>query len=102
MKDAHINTERDSDTKRGSEMYLWWVCFDLEEWGSFVVAPNRGRAKSMFFRAFDDGWEEWTDIRARKIKEADGYTEMVLDTGHEPELQSLGVSYVYDEEADTT
>lgn len=77
-------------------MFLWLVYFDTAEWGVYITAPSRGRAKSIFKRySYEDG--EFTDIRVHKLKEADGYGEMFLDMDC-PELEALGVRYMTEEE----
>lgn len=78
-------------------MYLWicWYCTD--EWASYVIAPTRGRAKSIFHEHWRATvYDEYTDVRAQKIRTADGHEESVLDTDC-PELENLGVRYLDEE-----
>lgn len=72
-------------------MYLWLCWYANDEWGCYIVAPSRGKAKYLFQEYWDEG--EFTDVRARKIKEAVGFREAVLDTDC-PELEALGVYYL--------
>ena len=80
-------------------MYLWFCWFyDEDSWGSYVIAPTRGRAKSIFYAHWCATWYgEYTDIRLRKIKSADGFKEAVLDDDCK-ELEALGVRYLTEEE----
>lgn len=80
-------------------MFLWWVQYDNEEWGSYVIEESRGKAKAMFYRYFDEG--EYTDIRCYKRKAADGYKRDLLDEPDNPILVALGVGYVNEDEKDT-
>lgn len=52
-------------------MYLWWVNYFGEEWGCYVIAKTRGKAKLMFGSYFGRG--EWNDIRSTRLKVANGY-----------------------------
>lgn len=79
-------------------MYLWLCRYKNDEWACYVTAPTRGRAKSLFH----DYWRstvygEYTDVRAQKIRSADGYQEAVLDMDC-AELEALGVRYLTEEE----
>lgn len=77
-------------------MFLWTVWFCNDEWACYVIAPTRGRAKSLFW----DYWKwdgEYIDVRCYKVKPADGYEECVLDYQCET-LESLGVSYLSEPE----
>lgn len=84
-------------------MFLWvcWFSGDSgdDEWCSYVIAPTRGKAKAMFFGAFDCGWNDYIFVRARKIKPADGFAAKVCDMQC-PELDALGVRYLTEEEID--
>lgn len=78
-------------------MFLWLCWYVQDEWGCYIIAPTRGRAKSLFH----DYWAgtlygEYTDIRATKIKAADGYEESVLDMDCET-LAALDVHYSEEE-----
>ena len=81
-------------------MFLWWVQYDKDEWGCFVIAETRGKAKVMFWRYFHDGWEEYTNIRCYKRKQADGHGPGILDATDDPLLAELGVRYFTQEEMD--
>lgn len=79
-------------------MNLYWVHFQGEEWGSFVIAGSRGRAKSLFFDFWtNEGW--YIDVRCWKIKSVDQQTEAVYDQDC-PELEAMGVSFAPFEEED--
>lgn len=58
-------------------MFLWWVYLDKDEWGVYVTAPSRGKAKYIFYRCSPDICE-FTDIKIRKVKPADGHQERYL------------------------
>lgn len=77
-------------------MFLWLCYLFNEEWVAYVIAPSRGKAKKMFFDHFNDGTIYYTDVRARKVKPADGFSPKVCDTQC-VELDRLGVQYVEDE-----
>ena len=79
-------------------MYLWLCWYVNDEWVCYVVAPTRGRAKSLFHEHFRGTiYGEYTDIRSCKLKPADGFKEAVLDDDF-PELEKLGVRYATEEE----
>ena len=73
-------------------MYLWWVEYYDEEWGCYVIAKTRGKAKLMFGSYFGRG--EWNDIRSTRLKVANGYAAALLDDADDPILAELGVGYV--------
>lgn len=77
-------------------MYLWICWFrNDDDWGCYVIAPTRGRAKSMFFKHFKDQWfyvQWYTDVRSQKVKEAPGQQEGIYDMDG-PVLEALGVRY---------
>lgn len=80
-------------------MFLWfcWFC-DYDDWGCYVIAPTRGRAKALFFGNWCYvGYGEYTDVRAQKIKRADGFQEAVLDDDCK-DLEALGVRYMTEKE----
>lgn len=80
-------------------MYLWlcWFRYD-DDWGCYIIAPTRGRAKSMFYDYWQyTGYGEYTDIRSIKIRRADGFQEEVLDTDCK-ELEALGIRYRTEED----
>lgn len=79
-------------------MFLWWVYLDTVEWGVYITAPSRGRAKSIFWHCSTDACE-YTDIKVRKLKSADGFGERFMDMDC-PELEALGVRYMTEEEYD--
>lgn len=61
-------------------MSLWLCWYVNDEWGCYIIAPTRGRAKSMFNLYWGSiCFGEYTDVRATKIKAADEYEEAVLD-----------------------
>lgn len=80
-------------------MFLWFCrFFDNDDWGCYIIAPTRGRAKAMFFGDWGyGGYGEYTDVRAWKIKSADGFQEAVLDDDCK-DLEALGVRYLKEEE----
>ena len=78
-------------------MFLWLCYLFNEEWVAYVIAPSRGKAKKMFFDHFNDGMIFYTDVRARKVKPADGFSPKVCDMQCE-DLDALGVHYINDEE----
>lgn len=77
-------------------MYLWICWFRNDDyWDCYVIAPTRGRAKSLFFEYFKgDGFCDgtYTDVRAQKIQEAQGRLEGCYDVDG-PVLEALGVRY---------
>lgn len=76
---------------------LCWFCDD-DDWGCYVIAPTRGRAKALFFWNWCYvGYGEYTCVRAWKIKSADGFQEAVLDDDCK-DLETLGVRYLKKEE----
>ena len=77
-------------------MFLWCVYLEREDWGVYVIAPSRGKAKAIFFRCSPDTCE-YTDIRVQKLKPADGFRERYLDEDC-PELEALGVRYMTEDE----
>ena len=83
-------------------MNLYSVFFKDEEWGCFVVAPSRGRAKSLFYqyhRTELGGLAEYTDVRCYKLKTVDQQVEKVYDQDC-PELEAMGVAFDPFEEED--
>lgn len=81
-------------------MFLWMCWFDCDdEWCCYVIAPTRGKAKAMFLDAFDCGWYDFTQVRSRKVKPAEGFAAQVCDMQC-PELDALGVRYLTQEEID--
>lgn len=79
-------------------MFLWWVYLDTVEWGVYITAPSRGRAKTIFYHCSPD-YFDFTDIRVKKMKPADGFSERFMDMDC-PELEALGVRYMTEEEYD--
>ena len=80
-------------------MFLWlcWYVYD-DEWGCYVIAPTRGRAKSLFNSYWGNiCYGEYTDVRTKKIKPADGNEEAVMDTDCDT-LAELGVRYRREED----
>lgn len=74
-------------------MFLWLCCYANCEWGCYIIAQTRGRAKSIFNSYWGNiCFGEYTDVRATKIKAADGYEEAVLDMDCET-LAALDVHY---------
>lgn len=73
-------------------MYLWWVNYFGEYWGSYVIESKRSKARYRFWSEHNYG--DYTDIRCVKIKPADGYEPAVLDDEDDPRLVELGVEYV--------
>lgn len=79
-------------------MYLWLCWYAADEWVRYIIAPNRGRAKSLFHEYWrGTAYGEYTDVRTQKIRSADGYQEAVLDMDC-AELEALGVRYLTEEE----
>lgn len=76
-------------------MFLWMCRYSDDEWCCFVIAPSRGRAKALF----QDYWKEgdFTEVRCRKVKSADGAEAGVYDVNC-PVLTELGVHYLTEEE----
>ena len=83
---------------REDKMYLWWMGFTCQEWGSFVIAPTRGRAKALF-ASYWSGDGEYTDVRGWKVKDAAGFEEGVYDMDCAT-LEALGERYMTEEEMD--
>ena len=77
-------------------MFLWLVYLERADWGVYVIAPSRGKAKAIFFRCTND-YCDYTDIRVQKLKAADGFSERYLDEDC-PELEALGVRYMTEDE----
>lgn len=75
-------------------MFLWQCWYANDEWCCYVIAPSRGRAKSLFQDYWREG--EYTDVRCYKVKEASGMEPGVYDINC-PELEGLGVRYRDDE-----
>lgn len=66
-----------------------------DEWGSYVVAVNRGQAKSIFHRQFKDEGI-WNDIRCFKVKDISDdilIAPQCLDRPEDPVLKLLGLEY---------
>ena len=81
-------------------MNLYSVFFKDEEWGCFVVARSRGRAKSIFYTYYRTelgGLAEFTDVRCYKLKSVDQEQEKVYDMDC-PELEAMGVHFADEEE----
>lgn len=79
-------------------MYLWICWYTHDEWACYIIAPTIGRAKSLFHDYWSGTvYDEYTDIRAKKLRAADGYQEAVLDMDC-AELEALGVRYLTEEE----
>ena len=81
-------------------MFLWLCYFSYEEyfsdWCAYVIAPTRGKAKKMFLDYFNDGFDDYLNVRCRKVKSADGFQPQVCDLQNEV-LDALGVSYSKEE-----
>lgn len=73
-------------------MYLWWVNYSGEYWGSYVIESKRSKARYRFWSEHNYG--DYADIRCVKIKPADGYEPAMLDDDDDPRLVELGVEYV--------
>ena len=71
-------------------VFLWCCWYANDEWCCYVIAPSRGRAKSLFQDYWRDG--EYTDVRCCKVKEAPGMDQGIYDMDC-PELEALGVRY---------
>lgn len=71
-------------------MFLWLCWYTNDEWCCYVIAPTRGKAKSLFHNYWDEGW--YTDVRCCKVKEAHEARQGVYDMDC-PELEALGVRY---------
>lgn len=81
-------------------MYLWQCYFTtVRDWSTYVIAPSRARAKMMFAEHWGHEMGEYIDVRARKVKPADGLTAQVCDVQC-PELNTLGVRYLTEEEVE--
>lgn len=79
-------------------MYLWLCYFaTVRDWCTYVIAPSRSKAKMMFADHWSRDMGEYIDVRARKVKPADGFATQVCDVQC-PELTELGVRYLTDEE----
>ena len=66
-----------------------------DEWGSYVIAVNRGQAKSIFHRNFKDEGI-WNDIRCFKVKNISDdilIAPQCLDVPENPVLKLLGLEY---------
>lgn len=71
-------------------MFLWLCWYANDEWCCYVIAPTRGKAKSLFHNYWYEGW--YTDVRCCKVKEAPGMEQGIYDMDC-PELEALGVRY---------
>lgn len=84
--------------KGGLSVYLWLCYFaTVRDWCTYVIAPSRSKAKMMFADHWSRDMGEYIDVRARKVKPADGFATQVCDVQC-PELTALGVRYLTDEE----
>lgn len=78
-------------------MKVFWCFYDSQwgEWGAYVVAESRGKAKSIFYGNYkEDG--EWIDIRCHKVKDISDdikITPRILDEPGDPMLKKLGLKY---------
>ena len=86
-------------------MRVYWCYFvNDDEWGCYVIAPTRGKAKSLFLlhtNLLCDG--DYTDIRCRqmmKLPEETNFWPQVLDDPDDPLLMELGLRYATYEEAE--
>lgn len=76
------------------KVYLCYFVND-DEWGSYVVAANRGQAKSIFHKQFKDEGI-WNDIRCSKVKDISDnilIAPQCLDRPDDPVLKLLGLEY---------
>ena len=81
-------------------MNLYSCFLKNEEWGCFVVAPSRGRAKTLFYNyaKIELGqYVEFTDVRCYKLKIVDQQEEKVYDMDC-PELEAMGVHFANEDE----
>lgn len=81
-------------------MALWYCCYlPDDDWGCYVVADTRGRAKSIFHqRCVSDytSLRSYTDVRAYRIKDVTILNETIFEEDC-PELEALGCRYLNDE-----
>lgn len=76
-------------------MALWFCCYLHDnDWGCYVVADTRGRAKSIFQRCVSDYaiTGSYTDVRAYRLKDVIFSDEAIFDENC-PELAVLGFRY---------
>ena len=75
-------------------MKVFWCCFVKDDdWGSFVIAESRDKAKVLFLHSFRD-CGEYIDVRCRKIKDVpDDISPGCLDLPDTPILKKLGLEY---------
>ena len=79
-------------------MNLYFCRYVDSEWGCFVIAESRNKAKHLFSSYWNlDG--EYIDVRCRKEKSAEGCPEGVYDDDCD-ELMKLGVRYMTQEDFD--
>ena len=76
-------------------MFLWLCWYVNTEWCCYVIAPTRGRAKSLFHDYWREG--DFVDVRGYKVKEAPDAPQGVYDMDCQ-ELKNLGVRYMTEEE----
>ncbi len=79
--------------------YVCWFVND-DEWGAYVVAGSRGRAKAVFYREFDY-CGVWNDIRCCKVKDIPNsilIAPQCLSAPDDPLLKFLGLEYCQEED----
>ena len=88
-------------------MKVYWCYFvNDDDWGCYVIAPNRGKAKALFLEHSKWSYSvygEYTDVRCRqmmKLPEGTNFWSQVLDSSDDPLLMELGLRYATDEEAE--
>lgn len=74
-----------------------WFCYYLpdDDWGCYVIADTRGRAKSIFHRGYASDYtssRSYTDVRAHRLKDVYFSDEAIFE-GNCPELAVLGFRY---------
>ena len=77
-------------------MFLWICDCKNDNFVVYIIAATRGKAKKMYCDWYD-GDTDYIEVRARKMKAADGFEPMVCDENC-PTLEKLGVRYLTDEE----
>lgn len=83
-------------------MKVFWCFFrsQFNEWGSYVVAESRGKAKAIFHGSYNEEGD-WNDVRCWKIKDVpDGVRvgPRCLDVPDDPILKKLGLKYREEED----
>lgn len=77
-------------------MALWFCCYlPDDDWGCYVVADTRGRAKAIFHQWCASDHTSircYTDVRAYRLKDVHFSDEAIFDENC-PELAALGFRY---------